>query len=153
MEQYIIPSLHDLWFWYHGTAQPAFTFSCICAVHSEVCWLTCFQASSLHTRSKHFDFLRMTPLTYEDLHKSTRVRITHLCRTWDHSQVRALLGEELQDNRCKWMATNLPGCRWADRRPPCELVKTEIFIQADRFLKKWSRRAHLLEVHRRVLSS
>lgn len=153
MEQYIIPSLHDLWFWYHRTAQAAFTFSCICAVHSEVGRLTCFQASSLHTRSKHFDFLRMTPLTYKDLHKFTRFRIAHLCHIQDHSQVRALFGEELQKNRCKWMVPNIPGCSWADRRLPHQLVKTERFIQVDRFLKKWSRRAHLLEVHRRVLSS
>lgn len=153
MEQYIIPSLHELWFWYYRTAQPAFTFSCICAVHSEVGWLTCFQTSSLHARSKHFDFLRVTPLTYKDLHKFTRARITYCCHTWDHSQVRALLGEELQENRHKWMAPNLPGCSWADRRPPREFVKTERFIQVDRFLKKQSRRAHLLEVRRMVLSS
>lgn len=78
----------------------------------------------------------MTPLTYKDLHKFTRVRITHLCHTWDHSQVRALLGEELQDNRHKWMAPNHSGCSWADRRPPHELVKTERFIQVDRLLEQ-----------------
>lgn len=55
--------------------------------------------------------------------------------------------------RQEGIAPTPPGCSWTDRPPTRELLKTESFFQVDRFLKNGSRRAHLLEVHRRVLSA
>lgn len=47
-----------------------FTFPSFCAVHSEVCGLVSLQASSLHSRTKHFHLVRVTALSNLNLRHS-----------------------------------------------------------------------------------
>lgn len=135
--------------------QSAFTFSSICAVNSEVSWLTRFQASSLHARPKHFHLLRMAPLTYQDLNGFTSVRITLLIHARDHSQTEALLGQKLHENSTK-LRTNCPDCfrlqlDWYKTSSMRDCKIRKLFSTGNMPIKD-SRRAHCFQVPKKVLS-